>query len=397
MNLRTATPLSRGASPRGGLRRQDGFILPLTLWVIAAMGVVIAGVGEWVAQTTENARIQQERLDNALALANIQNELVFALGTRPLTFRGLEVGRLTEKIDRSDPTAMMAADYRTDRYVRMDGRPYTMESAPDYEIRIYDGRGLININAVGSVYLRRMFGLFNIPEPTRNSLMDALEDYTDRDDLTRVSGAEQQEYARLGRRPPANAWLVTPLEAQYILGWDKLQDIWRRDLERPLWTTCTQPGFNPNTASREAILSYFPGLLEDEINTVLERRDEKPFRNIREFASAAGTIVRDEPFAYVFVPGTCAIIEVEHRPSGARTRFSLTIDIVNAKTKPWQIDYVVQIPDTEPAGDRKPASAEIFPAPDTLDAVKDAVAEDGDARAQGAVGGQPSINPPPRL
>jgi general secretion pathway protein K len=366
-----------------------GFILPLTLWIIAAIGLVVVAVNAWVSQAVDNARVLRERADMDLAVADVQNELVFTLGSRPMTYRGIEVGRLIEQIDRTDATALMTADYRTDRYVRMDGRPYRLESKPDYVIRLYDGRGLINLNAVNADYLRRMLGLFEIAEAERNSLVDALEDYTDRDDLTRISGAEAQDYVRLGRRPPANAWLMTPLEAQHVLGWDQIPALWKRDRDAPLLSTCTVTGFNPNTAPREALLSNFSGLLEEDIQAILARREERPFRNIREFAAAANTLIRDEPFYYTFAPGACVIVELLHLTSGERVRFSLTVDTISAKTRPWRIDYAFPIPADPESPDRKSPPEEVFPAPDTLDAAQRADGESGGPGPPGALDREP--------
>jgi hypothetical protein len=170
---------------------------------------------------------------------------------------------------------------------------------------------------------------------------------------------------------------MNPLEAQYIMGWDNVRQLWRRDEREPLLTTCTTTGFNPNTASRDAILSTFPGIDEPSVQEVLKRRADKPFRNIREFAAAANTIAREEPFFFTFAPGSCIIIDVSQQRAGFRSRFSFTIDSANSKIKPWRIDYAFPIssqPEAvlsdsdKPESDDPKASIEaLFPAPDTVD------------------------------
>lgn len=376
---------------------QRGFILPLTLWVIAAIGMIVVAVGDWVARATDNARILSESVEAQTVVSDIQNELIFIIGTRPMTYRGIEVGKLLNKIDQTDATALMTADYQSSSYINMDGRAYKIESNPDYILRLYDGRGMVSLNTVSAPYVRRLLALYNVPEQTQNSMVDALEDYTDRDDLTRISGAEQREYERLGRRPPANAWLMTPLEAQYVLGWDQVPELWKRDQEAPLLSTCIGAGFNPNTASREAILSTFSGLLDENVNNVLERRKERPFRNIREFAASADTLVRDEPFFFTFAPGPCTIVEVINPANGARVRFSLTIDNFSAKTKPWRIDYAFPIPAISETARREPPPEGVFPAPDTVDALERTDTEDGPPRPPRPMGSQQTNDPPPNL
>ncbi|MDX2143303.1 MAG: type II secretion system protein GspK [Rhodospirillaceae bacterium] len=366
-------------------------MLPLTLFVLAAIGLVVLAVNEWVSKATENALILKQRADFDLAIANVQNEIAYVLGTSPLTFRGLEVGRFLETFDRADPMLAMTAEFRSDRYIRLDGTSYVMESQPNIVVRLYDGRGLINLNTVAQPYVRRMLGLFGLSEPARNSLVDSLEDYTDRDDLTRISGAEVQDYTRLGMPPPANTWLMNPLETQYVMGWDKVHQLWRRDAVEPLITTCTTTGFNPNTASRDAILSTFPGIDEPSVQEVLKRRAERPFRNIREFAAVANTIAREEPFFFTFAPGSCIIIEVSQKQADFRSRFSFTIESANSKSKPWRIDYAFPVPSQpeaalpeldEPEFDDPKARLEaIFPTPDTVDKYQ---RPDAEAERQGA-------------
>ncbi len=354
--------------PTNQRRQLRGFILPVTLWIVAAIGLVVIAVNQWLSQTVENARIFRESADAKLAFAGIRDELIFALATRPMTYRGMETGRLIEKIDQKNPNALMAADYMTDRFLRLDGSPYIVESNPNYILRIYDGRGLVNLNGLSQPHIRRLLGFYEIPDQVRNSLVDSLEDYIDRDDLTRISGAEAKDYERLEREPPANSWMINPLEAQAILGWDQIGDFWRRELEAPLLTTCRVSGFNPNTASREALIASLPGLVEENLADMIERRKERPFRNTRELSAASGTVLREEPFFFTFAPAPCVIVDLIHHTDGNRIRFSLTIDTLNAKTKPWQLDYVSHIPPKTPSDPGEPAREEVFPAPDSMDA-----------------------------
>ncbi|MGY9107748.1 MAG: type II secretion system protein GspK, partial [Alphaproteobacteria bacterium] len=77
--------------------------------------------------------------------------------------------------------------------------------------------------------------------------------------------------------------LLTPMEAQSILGWDEIPDIWEADLQSPLFTTCKVTGFNPNTAPETALLSNVAGLTKAAATQIIEHREATPFRNTREF------------------------------------------------------------------------------------------------------------------
>jgi hypothetical protein len=372
-----------------------GFVLVLTIWIVAAIGLVVVAVNVWVSQSVNNAGAMQQLIADQIAVTDIRNELIYAFGTRPMSYRGMETGRLLEKVDPTDVNALMTADFRTDRYMRLNGEPYRSESHPNYIIQIFDGRGLVNLNNTSSIYLRRLLALFDVPEAMRNSLIDALEDYTDRDDLTRISGAEAREYQRLGKEPPANAWLVTPLEAQSVLNWDTLAALWSRDADQPLFSACSVPGFNPNTAPREVLLSAFPGLDETGLAEVIKRQQERPFRNIREVSAAGNISIRDDPFFFTFAPGSCLIVEITHQPTGNRTRFSLTIDTFSAKTKPWRVDYAFPIPSRPSESLGKLDPKELFPTPESLVAYEQQDRANNLSGSASDLGGEPSPDAPP--
>ena len=244
-----------------------GFVLPLTLWTIALMGLAVAAINTWVSVAAENARALQLKVDDELAMANFKNELVFDLGTRSMSVRGLETGHDLDPTmatstanEPPDLLALMAAPKQTSAYVSLDGRPYVWQSDPDYAIQLYDTRGLLNLNGVQQTVLQRFLGLFDVPETLRNQLPDTLTDWIDADDLTSLAGAEKTDYERLSRHPPSNNNLMTPLEAQSILGWDQVPAMWEADMRAPLFTTCVVSGFNPNTAPETTLLAYIAGM-----------------------------------------------------------------------------------------------------------------------------------------
>jgi hypothetical protein len=222
----------RGPAKHQGIcsmtRTTQGFVLPLTLWIIALAGLAVAAINSWVTMATENARALQSKVDVELTMANVKNELIYAFGTRALSFRGLEVGENEALAARqeTDIMTLFGNPPESSEYLRLDGQPYVLESNPDYIIQIQDARGLVNLNSVPQPSLQRFLSLFNVSETLRNQLPDTLQDWIDEDDLTRLAGAEKTEYQRLSRHPPNNLNTVTPMETQSILGWDKVPAIW---------------------------------------------------------------------------------------------------------------------------------------------------------------------------
>lgn len=353
--------------PRGLPRAQaKGFILALTLWTIALFGVAIGAVNSWVSVATENARTLRNRVNDEIALSNAKSEIIYAMATRPMTHRGLEVGSDFKRPTADDMfTNMVQAGQETAGFVAFDRRPYVMESNPDYAIQIQDGRGLINLNRAQPPIIRRLLAFYDAPETLRNQLPDTIQDWIDEDEFTRIAGAETTDYERMRRLPPTNARLVTPMEAQSILGWDQVPQMWVDDLKSPIFSTCGTAGFNPNTAPEASLLAHMPGLTEDAAKYVVEHRNVSPFRHAREFMEAANVTVPNEAFFFGTTPGSCMVIDFVNRNTSERTRISLTL-VTRSENQPWQVDYAFRIP-SQYSGALDGLDPQVtFPAPETL-------------------------------
>ncbi len=344
----------------------NGFILPLTLWMIAIVGLLAATINVWVARAVANSHALAQRTQLELAQANVRNELTYMMGRRATSYRGLEVGPTVSVVTTSDFMSLVAGPTDSGRALKMDGRAYALESDPNIVLMIQDAAGLFNLNTLMPQTLRRVLLGFNIPDTQVNRLADTLQDYIDDDDLTRLAGAEKTQYERLNLRPPSNAFLVTPYEAQRALGWDKLDVLWKGDMESPMLTTCRGTAVNLNTAPAAVLMAIVPGMTRDKVDQLLVRRAQKPFRSTREFAAAADMLITDEPFLYSLIPGSCVVVDLIDKLSGQHTRFSLTLDRLS-DTRPWRIDYAIRIPSQDRAALDRLHPEETFPTPESID------------------------------
>ncbi len=346
-------------------KEMRGFILPLTLWVIAAMGLVSALMSEWVSEATDNALVIKEKSEANLIFSNIRNELAFIFARRPYTYRGLQVGNFINAPKGGSFNDILNADFTSDQLIRLDGSSYTMSSDNQYTVRIHDGKGLVNLNTVNLKFLKNMLDTLEVPETNHNALADALLDYRDEDNFRRLSGAEENTYIDLGLYPPSNSFLVTPLEAQRILGWTNLSQLWDKHFERPIITTCKSSGFNPNTAPKEALSTFIDGVSDTNSNILIALRKEVPLRNTRDVGDSIGVILNEQPFFFSFLPGRCFIVDLIKNNTGEHTRFSLTLLPRNA-SQPWQIDYVYKIPNETKKPFLSVNTEETFPSPEDI-------------------------------
>jgi hypothetical protein len=365
MMVLTGAPCRNARSERGKFHPRGGFILPLTLWTIAIVGLVAAVINVWVAKAVANSQALAQRTQLELSQSNLRNELVYTLGRRASSYRGVEIGPRTG-IEVNDFNSILSGPVDSGRYLKLDGYPYTAESDPNTVITIQDGAGLLNLNIATPANIRRTLAVFNIPDPQINRLIDTLLDYIDEDDLNRLAGAEKTQYMRLNLPAPSNALLLSPLEAQRVLGWDKLDELWRTDMDAPFLTTCQSPAFNLNTAPIPVLIANIRGMTRDKAEQTVGKRAARPFRNVREFAAASDLLIADEPFFYTFVPGSCVIVDMIDKISGQHVRFSLTLE-PTSQTRPWRVDYATRIPSQYRAAlDRLDPEA-VFPTPESLD------------------------------
>ncbi len=347
------------------MRSSSGFILPLTLWIVAIMGLVVATMNMWVQTAVANARSLREKTDSQLAMSDIRNELIYALAARPKSSRGLEVGTGLPVLNNSDFMAALSTTIVSSRSIALDHRPYVTQSHPDYVIQIQDGRGLFQMNFNNQVSLRRFLSAMKFPEAERNRLTDTLLDYTDEDNYTRLAGAEAIDYQRLGLPPPANESLLTPYEAKRVMAWSEEKLLWEADMRSPLLTTCEIAGFNPNTAPVPVLMAQMPRLSADAIARLIEARRTKTFANQAQLTQAAGELVYDEAFFYSFVPSECLIVDLLNTKSGEHNRFSLTLRPLG-KGQPWRYDYELRIPAQYALRADQIDGTAFFPAPESL-------------------------------
>jgi type II secretory pathway component PulK len=291
-----------------------GFVLPLTLWVLAAMTLVIGVFAERMLGALELAKASQRRVEGSVEISETRAEILFRLGTTPLTVFGL--GPLG---------AAVALD---DRPYRGDGRSV---------VRLQDARGLLNLNLAGDERIRRLLGVLDVPFEQRGPLADALADYIDEDDFRRLNGAEKREYLAEGLPPPRNDRLLTPYEARNVLGWSGQAQLWRPGGLADLATTSLVVALNPATAPWQ-VLATLPGMSNDLAQKITAIRANRPLQGADEIAELLGVSGGSLFMQVITFPSDT--IRVTHGFPGQShaLRYNVTLTPFG-ENSPWQIDY----------------------------------------------------------
>lgn len=232
--------------------RQHGFVLVLTLWVLAAIAIAAAYFGERVQASLRLATARQDQTEAQIALGNGRAELLYRMAVTPVSRYGLG--------DRPN-------------VIKLDDRAYADAGTV---VQLQDAAGLINLNGFTDDFMTRLLGRFGVAENRRAALIDALRDYADADDLRRLNGAEAAQYRSIGRPDlPRNAALVSTMELRDVYGWGQEASLWRAGGLREFVTIEGEPRLNPNTASA-LVLESLPGVTADIARLIIARRELEP-------------------------------------------------------------------------------------------------------------------------
>jgi general secretion pathway protein K len=297
-------------------REQQGFILILTLFILAAIMIVAAYFGQRAQQSLQRAQARQALTDKQVAISNTRAEILFRLCTTHLSQYGLGV-----------PNGEIA----------LDDRPYANEGTT---VQLQDSRGLIAINYVGDVQLSNFLAVMKVPVEQRGHLADTLHDYIDADDLRHLEGAESAEYAAAGLPPPRNLPLVSPIELKSIIGWRDMPTLWQDPPVTEFVSVGVIAPINPNTASWQ-VLASLPGVTPALAQAVVERRKIEPI-SVALFEQMTGTNQSSFPPEAVTFPSNS--MRVTQRAIGMPWAIRYNVRLTPlGNTSPWQIGYYYRI------------------------------------------------------
>ncbi len=307
------------------MQRQRGFVLIMTLCILAAILIVAAYFGERVQTSLHLAQASQSLTDKQIAMNDTRSEIIFRMCTTRLSPYGVGV-----------PPGEIALD---DRRYASDGTT----------IQLQDVHGLIPINFANDAVLQNFLAVEQVPADQRNHLIDTLRDYIDADDLRRLEGAEAPEYLALGLLPPRNQPLASPMELKRIIGWRDMPSLWQGTPVTDLVNTGRFAPINANTAPWQVIASL-PGVTPALAQAVVTRRQFGPI-NLLLLSEITGTNLDTFPPMATTYPAN--EVRVTQRAIGMpwAIRYNLRLT-PSGNTAPWQISYYYRI---EEKGD--PASA----------------------------------------
>lgn len=299
---------------------QKGFVLVVTLGIVAAITVVATFFGERVAEAVRLADRASRLCDGLVAMESGRAEIMFRLATEQRSRRGFGV----------EGASLTIID---GRYYRVGGQAL---------VAVQDLSGLLNVNYPHVPILRRLLSIYGVPSEYHDRLVDTLRDYTDPDDFHRLNGAERDDYLRQGLPPPANDWLVTVEQLAGVAGWQEQPSLWRDPAFTSVVSSSSSALLNLNTAPAE-VLAALPGATMEWASQVVTAREVAPLRLLAELGAVAEGLPQDLKETLAFFPGDGMRITIAHVDVPWAARHELTLTPTDPDS-PWRVDVALSVP-----------------------------------------------------
>ncbi|MDT8410576.1 MAG: type II secretion system protein GspK [Wenzhouxiangellaceae bacterium] len=227
-------------------RRANGIALIIVLWMLALLTIIIGTFAVLARTETMQSRFLFDVTDARYAA---------------------EAGLHRAVVELRNP------DMET-RWVA-DGRPYVFDFGDaSVELRMTDETGLIDVNAASQGTPDLLINLFlsvGLDERESEMMTEAIQDWIDADEETRMLGAEIGEYQQAGYPyGPANAPFGSIDELQQVIGmsWELF-----RSIEASLTVHSGRATFNPAFAPA-SVLQTLPDMDAEAASLFIEERSQ---------------------------------------------------------------------------------------------------------------------------
>ena len=333
---------------------QQGFALAAVLWLLAGLTVVVASVSGITLTAAERVAQLRQRVDFMQSAYGTRAHLLYWLsGT------GTDANSFTDDVKR----------------VRADDTDY--QAMPDSTVRLLDVGGLIGLNAPHRPLLRTFLQTCGIDGSEVDPLIDAVEDYTDADDLVRTQGAEREAYEAKSLAPPRNAPLLSVSELWGVMGWADARPTLEASHCDQAFTVEESAARYPNPATSPPSVLRAQGVTDDVIQAAAQEGRDDPVElqaTMNRLAALTGREAGLSGTSYV-VQRTVRVVhrQADNGPWRLQYTLRLTPDV---EGRPWQIvepSTRAVAPETSAAPSPSPTSSaaeppsppRVLPWPDT--------------------------------
>ena len=341
--------------------RQEGFILVVALFVIAAVAFGAAVLGEWASNALAEASNLKSQAEAERAMLSARSDLLFELSTNFLSARGLELASAdAAKEQRKQMNSpFTAGDVRGDRVLRLDGSGYRVDDG--MVMTIQDARGLLNLNLATDQDLSKLLLHYGVPQEYHQTLINRLLDYKEPGDLIRLGGAKRKQYIEAGRPPPTGQPLLTPYQARAVLGWELYPSLWRDPGLTNLTSSGLVVGLNINTAPTELLSALFE-IPEEQLARLAEARQTVVLQSGTDLLNFGARAMAPDPMRFLSFPADTYVVTFYGRNMARKRVIALALT-PSDMTQPFRIDYTLELAFGVRDAERIRSATIRFPAP----------------------------------
>lgn len=277
--------------------------------------------------------IVRENLKTSLALQYKSNALITANSALNLLLYYILSGTtLQREILIPQANATLGVDR-----IPLNGTEIELKIPERVLLSLRDTNGLISLTYINTQALKRLI-LRHTNNDTQRAdiIIDSLLDWIDRDDLTRLNGAERDYYRNQNLSySPRNYPFQYKEEFVLIRGMD--WELYRK-LE-PYLTILPANGFNPNTAPDEVLLAYLDLNTPQDLYPIKNYLQTKPLTSDTELFGLVGRKIAVSEEVYYF-PSKYVELTLKV-PQGNKTIYTLKagLDLRLTQTRPYEILY----------------------------------------------------------
>ena len=315
--------------------RQNGFILAVTLWILAGITIAVAFMTLWAVEQVQDAQVVRGQFEDEASLHETRDTLLYLLATREKTLAGQPTRALNEDelaVRRLDELGGLSRE-PVGGELQLDGTSYQGLGSSVFSLQ--DEAGLFSVVWPEPEALDRFLDIYGVQPESWPRLRDTLLDYVDPDDLSRVNGAEARDYELDRRLPPPNRRLLVPGELARVLGWDRLPpEKLAAMIEHA--TPYYLGGINPNTMPLELLPLHIPGCPET-CRRLVEQRRLRPFSSTIDLqARLAIRVPGDDALDYRYLADDTMRITLWRR-TGVAWRMHVRLTPLADQQGPWSI------------------------------------------------------------
>lgn len=195
-------------------------------------------------------------------------------------------------------------------------------------LSVRDSNGLLSVVSMNIDAFRRLLKTSGADEKTADTIIDSYLDWIDRDDLSRINGAESAYYRAEGKPyKPGNMTVQYIEELSFIKGMPP--DVLKK-METHL-TMLPSTGFNPNTADNEVLTAYLD-LSRETLDALKAYMANRPVTSDAELFGITGRMSGGGEGVH-FSPSR--FFDITIKAGSPRTVYTLNVGI-DMRQKPYQ-------------------------------------------------------------